>query len=120
MSTAAAAMIDGAKPLDVQYGDATAKIEDLEGADRLTQRQAQSRNQQYAIQRELLRQIATHSRESLRVVWSMTLDHPDDNMRRMHKQVQETLSKIDSVWLSKKLAAAGTSAGQAKQEERAA
>lgn len=113
MSAAAAAMIDGAKPLDVQFREATAKIEEIEGADRLTQRQTQARNQQYAIQRELLRQISRAGVERLRVVWTMTLSHTDADMARMHEEVEQTLARIDSVWLAKRLKAAGSSEGRA-------
>lgn len=114
MSTAAAAMIDEAKPLDVQFREATAKIEDIEGADKLTQRQTQARNQQYAIQRELLRQISRASVERLRVVWTVTLDHADADVARMHCEVQETLAKIDSVWLAKRLKALGDQATEGR------
>lgn len=116
MSTAAAAMIDSSKPLDVQFREAASVIEEIQGADRLTQRQQVARNKQYAIQRELLRSISRAGVERLRVVWTMTLDHADPDIARMHCEVQETLAKIDSVWLAKRLKALGDT----KPEGRAA
>jgi hypothetical protein len=107
MSVHAAALIDPKKPLDVQYREQMLLIEDIEGADRLNDRQRVKRDQHYAVQRELLREISRMAREQLRLTWTMTFDHPDQKMRELHEQVHATLAKIDSVWLAKKCKAAG-------------